>query len=133
MYVFIISRTSFRVNPHSIVCLNVKEPLARSRRHIWSLSDCNVIQTHNPFVRKRTLTAYQVSGYAFKSRYCHLYWVPLAAKCSQYSFYSPCGNRKYHASFQNKSVSPSFKWLPSIFSSWTNQRENKGLLWRGQA
>ena len=34
LYVVIISRTSFRVNPHSIVRLNVKEPLARSRRHI---------------------------------------------------------------------------------------------------
>ena len=32
-----MSRTSFRVNPHSIVRLNVKELLlARSRRHIWS-------------------------------------------------------------------------------------------------
>ena len=30
----IISRTSFRVNPHSTVCLNLKELLARSRRHI---------------------------------------------------------------------------------------------------
>ena len=30
-----MSHTSFRVNIHSIVCLNVKELLARSRRHIW--------------------------------------------------------------------------------------------------
>ena len=50
-----MSRTSFRVNPHSIVCLNVKELLARSRRHIWSLSDSNVNQTQNRLVRKRTL------------------------------------------------------------------------------
>ena len=28
------SHTSFRVNPHSIVCLNVKERLARNRREI---------------------------------------------------------------------------------------------------
>ena len=34
LYVVIMSRTSFRVNPHSIVCLNVKELLARSRSHI---------------------------------------------------------------------------------------------------
>ena len=34
LYVIIMSRTSFRVNPHSIVCLNVKELLPRSRRHI---------------------------------------------------------------------------------------------------
>ena len=55
LYVIIKSRTSFRVNPHSIVCLNVKELLARSRRHIWSLSDSNGIRTHNHLVRKRTL------------------------------------------------------------------------------
>ena len=30
----IMSHMSFRVNPHSIVCLNVKEVLARNRRHI---------------------------------------------------------------------------------------------------
>ena len=32
LYVIIMSRTSFKVNPHHIVCLNVKEILARSRR-----------------------------------------------------------------------------------------------------
>ena len=47
--------TSFRVNPHSIICLNVKELLAESRRHIWSLSDSNMIRIHNHLVRKRTL------------------------------------------------------------------------------
>ena len=55
LYVIIMSRTSFRVNPHTIVCLNVKELFARSRRHIWSLSDSNAIRTHNHLVRKRTL------------------------------------------------------------------------------
>ena len=50
-----MSRTSFRVNPHSIVCLNVKELFTWSRRHIWSLSDSNEIQTHNHLVRKWTL------------------------------------------------------------------------------
>ena len=55
LYVIIMSRTSFRVNPHSIVCLNVKELLAWSRRHIWSLSDSNGIRTHTHLVRKRTL------------------------------------------------------------------------------
>ena len=39
-YVLIMSRTCFRVNPH-YMCLNVKEVLARNRRNIWSLSDCN--------------------------------------------------------------------------------------------
>ena len=28
-------------------CLNVTELLAQSRHHIWSLSDCNLIRTHN--------------------------------------------------------------------------------------
>ena len=37
------------------ICLNVKELLARSRREIWSLSDCNWIRTHNHLVHKRTL------------------------------------------------------------------------------
>ena len=55
LYLIIISRTSFRVNLHSVVCLNVKELLARSRHHIWSLSDCNGIRTHNHLVLKRTL------------------------------------------------------------------------------
>ena len=55
LYVIIMSRTSFSVNPHSIVCLNVKELLAGSRHHIWSLSDGNLIRTHNHLVRKRTL------------------------------------------------------------------------------
>ena len=50
-----MSRTSFRVNPHSIVCLNIKELLVQSRRHIWSLSDGNGIQTYNHLVRKQTL------------------------------------------------------------------------------
>ena len=41
LYVLIMSRTCFRANLHSIVCLNVKELLARSRCHIWSLSNSN--------------------------------------------------------------------------------------------
>ena len=55
LHVIIMSRTSFRVNPHSIVCVNVKELLARSRCHNWSLSDSQEVRTHNHLVRKRTL------------------------------------------------------------------------------
>ena len=40
---------------HVQVCLNVKELLGWSRRHIWSLSDSNRIWTHNHLVRKQTL------------------------------------------------------------------------------
>ena len=55
IYVIIISYMRFRVNLHSIVCLNAKELLARNRCHIWSLSDCNRIWTHNHLVHKWTL------------------------------------------------------------------------------
>ena len=50
-----MSRANFRVNPHSIVSLNVKELFAQSRRHIRRLTDSNGIRTHNHLVRKRTL------------------------------------------------------------------------------
>ena len=35
-------------------CLNVKELLARNRRHIWNLSGCNGTRTHNHLVCKWT-------------------------------------------------------------------------------
>ena len=38
MYLIMMSRLSFQVNPHSVVCLDFKELLARSRHHIWNLS-----------------------------------------------------------------------------------------------
>ena len=50
-----MSRTSFRVNLHSVVCLNVKEFLAWRRHHIWSLSYNSGIRTHNHLVYKWTL------------------------------------------------------------------------------
>ena len=37
------------------ICLNFKELLARNRRDIRSLSDCNETRTHNHLVRNRTL------------------------------------------------------------------------------
>ena len=55
LYLITMSRTRFRVNPHSIVCLNVNELLAQCRRHIWSLIDINGIWTHNYLVRKPIL------------------------------------------------------------------------------
>ena len=42
-------------NLHFIVWMNVKELLARSRYHIWGLSDSNWIRTHNHLVGKQTL------------------------------------------------------------------------------
>ena len=69
LYLIITSSTSFRVNPNFIVCLNVKELLARRSRYIWNLSDLlarswdhignlsdsNGIRTQNNLVRKRKL------------------------------------------------------------------------------
>ena len=55
LYVIIMSRTSFRVNPHFVIFLDVKELLARSRRHIWSLSDSSEIRTYNRLDCKQTL------------------------------------------------------------------------------
>ena len=55
LYVLIISRMRFRMKPHYIVCLNVKELLPQNRHEIWLLSDCNWIGTYNHLVRKRTL------------------------------------------------------------------------------
>ena len=76
LYVIIMSHTSFRVNPHSRVCLNVKEPLAWSRSHIWSLSDSNVIRTHNHLVwLSGWAYVYELSGCGFQSRCCHLKYV----------------------------------------------------------
>ena len=62
-------------------CLNVKEPLAQNRHHIWSLNDNNWIRTHNHLVCQQTfnhLTSlvrvfiYKLSGCGFKSCCCHL-------------------------------------------------------------
>ena len=64
-------------------CLNVNELLARSRREISSLSDCNWTGTQNNLVRKRTLVNwpawpngwvffYELSGSGFESSCSHL-------------------------------------------------------------
>ena len=45
LYVMIMLRVSFRVNPDPIVCLNVKELLTRSRHHVSRLCDRNGIRT----------------------------------------------------------------------------------------
>ena len=56
LYGIIMSGTSFKGNPHSIVCLNVKELLDQSRCYIWSLSDSNVIRTHTHLVHQQKLS-----------------------------------------------------------------------------
>ena len=48
-----MSRTSFRVNPQSRVCLNVKELLARSRRHICgSLARKSMSLSNEPYMTR---------------------------------------------------------------------------------
>ena len=68
---------SFQSEPNLYSFLNVKELLARRRREIWSLSDCNWTQTHNHSVRKRTLNHLTkwlsvLSGCGFESSCRHL-------------------------------------------------------------
>ena len=46
---------AFQSKSKLYICLDVKELLARNRRDILSLSDCNRTRTHNHLVRKRTL------------------------------------------------------------------------------
>ena len=55
VYFIIISRTSFWVNPLSIICLKGKEHLPQSSCHIWSLIDSNETGTHNQLVFKLSL------------------------------------------------------------------------------
>ena len=54
LYILILWGTNFRVNPHSVIWMNVKELLARSRCHISTLSDNNEIRIQNLLVHKRT-------------------------------------------------------------------------------
>ena len=54
--VLIMSHTRFLMSRTTLCsCLNFKELLARNRRDILSLSECNGIRTHNHLVHKRTL------------------------------------------------------------------------------
>ena len=57
LYVLLMSRTRFRVNPHSIFVRISKYPFAQNRRNIWSLSDFNGTQTNISLVRKWTLNS----------------------------------------------------------------------------
>ena len=55
LYVLVMSRMHFRVNPHSIVAWMSRNVLSRSRCKIWSLSDLNWTQTQNHLICKQTL------------------------------------------------------------------------------
>ena len=58
-------------------CLNVKELLARSRREIWSLSDCSWNWTHNHLVHKRTLNRFVDSVWN-----AYVTWQEQTVKCT---------------------------------------------------
>ena len=95
LYVFVMSRTRFRVNPTLYSCLNVKELFARSSREIWRWSDCNWTRTQNHLVLKWTLNhlakrakcslSVRLSGSGFESSsshfnicvlsQCMVYWI----------------------------------------------------------
>ena len=57
--VLIMSYTRFRVDLHSLVCLNVKELLAQNRHDSWGLCDCNGIWHY-----KRTLESEHSNHFA---------------------------------------------------------------------
>ena len=48
-------RYAFQIESTLYSFRNVEELLARSRREIWSLSECSWTRTHNHLVHKRTL------------------------------------------------------------------------------
>ena len=69
-------------------CLNVKELLARSRREIWSLSDCNRTRTQNHLVHKRTLNhlVYELSGSGFESN-CFSYFSTILTRGAEHALF----------------------------------------------
>ena len=71
-------------------CLNVKEQLlAKSRREIWSLSECNWTRTHNHLVHKRILNYLAKLFTWLKWMSIHLWngcgFEPSCSHCSYYS------------------------------------------------
>ena len=77
LYAIIMSRTSFRVNPHSIACLNVKELLARSRcLSVHSRTKCLWVRISllslklqiKPVWLNDWVFVYALSGCGFESR-----------------------------------------------------------------
>ena len=88
------------------ICLNVKELLARNRRNIWSLSDCNRTRTHNHLVRKQTLShlvswpnhwsvwpngwvfIYKLCGCGFESHCSHLHIYSVTAESQPFDIWS---------------------------------------------
>ena len=110
---YYMSRTSFRVNPHSTVYLNVKELLARSRCLISSLNDSNEIRTHNHLVRPVWLNGrvffYKLSGCGFESRCCHSICLVVSSLEMQRRLIQTNVHYKFFTLFQKKNDSQTFK------------------------
>ena len=112
-------------------CLNVKELLARSSRHIWRLSNCNGTRPRNHLLRKRTLShvaklakslSCVVSTYLYGAFHCMLlsYHVRVLEWIHTLQFPecqgTPCSKQAPYLKI---------KWLqltskPQPFSSWMN-------------
>ena len=58
LYVLVMSRTRFRVNPHSIVAWMSRNSLFKAGAKSEWLSDCNWTRTQSHLVRKQTLNHY---------------------------------------------------------------------------
>ena len=122
---YYMSRTSFRVNPHSTVYLNVKELLARSRCLISSLNDSNEIRTHNHLVRPVWLNGrvffYKLSGCGFESRCCHSICLVVSSLEMQRRLIQTNVHYKFFTLFQKKKTThkhskvAASKNLPSSF------------------
>ena len=73
LFVVLVCEYAFPIESALCSCLNVKEPLAQSRREIWSLSENNWIRTDNHLVHKQTLShfaklpTYELSCCGFES------------------------------------------------------------------
>ena len=66
LYITMVSLTSSRVNLHPIFCLNVNKVPARSRCHIWSLGDSDMIRTLNHLVRLTSTQPFSQTGQMIK-------------------------------------------------------------------
>ena len=96
-------------------CLNIKELLARSRREIWSLSDCNWTLTQNHLVSKRTLNhlaklfVYELSGLGFESSCSHLNF----KSCTCFDQGVPCNSGNYRVWIHSKTYMWHDKFIQS--------------------
>ena len=90
-YVIIMSHTSSGVNPYFIVCLNIKERLAPSRHHIWSLTDSIEIRTCNHLVCKQTTIQRN-----WKPALNHLAKLASDCQCCHLNFrYAPASRKEF--------------------------------------